>query len=781
MVRGEPGLGKTTLLQHAGSASGFRVAQVGGVESEQDLPFAGLHRLCAPMLDRVGRLPGPQQDALAAAFGVRQGGAIDRFLVGLAVLGLLAEVSAEQPLVCTVDDAHWLDRPSRQVLAFVARRLGSESTALVFAVGQPIEELEGLPELVLQRLSDAEAHALLASVVPGPLDTRVRDRIVAESQGNPRVLLGLPHGWTSEQLAGGFGLPAAPTPVDPLAETLRSQLEGLPVQTRRLLLVAAAEPEGDPALLWRAAAQLGIEIGRAGEAESLGLLEFGTRITFRHPHMRSAVYHDAPFDERRRVHQALADATEPAADPDRRAWHSAHAILVPDGDVADGLERSASRAHERGGHAAAAAFLERSALLTPEPGRRAQRALAAAHAKFDAGSFAAAAELMALAGTGSLDDLDRARLERLRAKLAFARCGESDAPELLLEAAKTLEPLDVRLARDTYLEALEATILAGRRGTHCRLAEVAAAARAAPSTAVAVRSRPSARWAGDVVYRRLRGRRPDAAAGGAGVPQLGRHPLARARVPRRRGTVGRRSDARARGPPCPTGPRRRRADTSCRSRSTTSRAVHVHAGAFGPAADLIDDADAISEATGHPRVSSSALMLAAWRGSESEIAEHVEASRREALNQGDGQQMTHTEYTAAVLYNGLGRYEEALVAARRAGEGEELMSWCVLPELIEAAARAGERALAGEVAERLAERTQICNTEWALGIEARSLALLTDGPPAEKLYREAIERLGRCRVSPHLARAHLVYGEWLRRQRRRLDAPRPTAHRHTSC
>jgi DNA-binding CsgD family transcriptional regulator len=769
VVRGGAGLGKTTLLAHAESASGFRVARVGGVESEQDLPFAALHRLCAPMLDRAGRLPGPQREALAAAFGVRQGGAIDRFLVGLAVLGLLAEVTADQALVCTVDDARWLDRPSRQVLAFVARRLGSEPAALLFATDEPIEDLKGLPELVLHGLSGAEARALLASVVPGPLDTRVRDRIIAESHGNPRTLLGLSHAWTPEQLAGGFGLPAALAPVDPLAGTLRSQLEGLPVQTRRLLLVAAAEPEGDPALLRRAASRLGIEASRADEAYALGLLDSGTPVTFRHPHMRSAVYHDAPLDERRRVHQALADATDPEVDPERRAWHRAHATLAPDGDVADSLERSATRAHRRGGHAAAAAFLERSAFLTPEPGRRARRALAAGHAKFDAGSFAAAAELLTVAGAGSLDELDRARLGRLRAKLAFAQRRGGDAPRLLLEAARMLEPLDVRLARDTYLEAFEATIVTGRLGTHCRPAEVAAAARAAPSTA--------SPCAADHLLDGLAALFTDGHA--VAAPALRRAVRAYQSA----------DDIRWLGLACRAAAELWDADATLELATRHARlardagaltclptaldhlaGVQVHAGAFGPAADLIEEATTMSQATAQVPGSCTSLALAAWRGSEAETTGLMDASMREALDRGDGWQITATDYAAAVLYNGLGRYDDALRAARQAGEREELLSCWVLPELIEAAARAGERALAVEACERLVERTQISGTEWALGIEARSLALVTEGPATDKLYREAIERLGRCRVSAHLARAHLVYGEWLRRQRRRRDA-----------
>ncbi len=749
VLRGESGFGKTTLLDNAASSvSGFRIARVCGVESERDLSYAALHRLCAPISDHVEQLPAPQRDAL------------------IAVLGLVAEVGADEPLACLVDDAHLLDEASLQVLAFVGRRLRSHHVTLVFAVREPIPELHGIPELVLGGLTDTEAHALLVSIVPGRLDSRVRDRIVAEAKGNPRTLLASSSAPAAEQLAGGYGLPVALPARDTYAEC--SRLERLPVQTRRLLLLAAAEPEGDSAVLWRAAARLGIDADAADQAASLGVLEFGMRVTFCDPQMRSVAYHGAPFDERRRVHQALADAIA-EADPDRWAWHRAHATLAPDADVADDLERAASRARETGGLAAEAAFLERSALLTPDPSRRATRALAAAHARFDAGSLAAASDLLTVAGAGPLDELERGRLQRLHAKIAFAGNARSDAPRLLLEAAKALSPLDVRLARDTFLEALEAAVFAGGLAAPSALRDAAEAARAAPPA-----ERPCA---ADLLLDGLAVRFTDGHV--AAVPALQRPVEAFCRS----------DDADWRGLACLAAAEvwdiealraiatryiRLARDIGALTELPLAlnyvASMHVQDGTFASAASLIEEAEAISAATGQ-RVAVSSLLLAAWRGSAGEAAELVGASRRDAQARDDGRQITLTEYTTALLYNGLGRYADALVSLRPAFERDELDSCCwILPELIEAAARSDERDLALKACERLVGQTQASGTEWALGIEARSLALVTDGPNAEKLHREAIERLGRCPAAAHRARAHLLYGEWLRRQHRRMDA-----------
>jgi AAA ATPase domain len=483
VMRGDSGVGKTALLDYiVGRASECRVARAAGVESEMELAFAGLQQLCAPMLDRLEHLPGPQRDALRVAFGLRDGEAPERFLVGLAVLSLLSEVAEERPLVCLVDDAQWLDRASVQALAFVARRLMAEPVAVVFAVREPSDEDEllGLPELVVEGIGDRDARLLLASAIRGRLDDQVRDRIVAETGGNPLALLELPRGLTPAELAGGFGLLDARPLANRIEQRFQERVQALPHDTQRLLLTAAAEPVGDVTLLWRAAEQLGVGSEAAAPAEAAGLIGLGARVRFRHPLVRSAAYRVAGPQDRREVHLALAEATDPEVDPDRRAWHRAHAAVGRDEAVAGDLERSAGRAQGRGGGAAAAAFPERATELTPDPVRRGARALAAAQAKLEAAGHDAASELLSTAELGPLDELQRARLDRLRAQVAFARRRGSDAPPLLLKAAKRLDPLDADLARETYLEALGAAMFAGSLSSGRGMLEVAEAARAAP-------------------------------------------------------------------------------------------------------------------------------------------------------------------------------------------------------------------------------------------------------------------------------------------------------------
>ena len=481
VVRGEPGVGKTALLDHlAGRAHGCRVVRAAGVQSEMELAFAGLHQLCAPMLDHLEAIPVPQRDALRTAFGLSAGPVPDRFLVALAALSLLSEIAAEQPLICVVDDEQWLDRASAQALGFVARRLEAEPVGLIFAARVPGDEVAGLPELTVEGLGEGDARALLDSVLTGPLDVRVRDQIVAETRGNPLALLELPRGMTPVQLAGGFGLPGVIPLPSRIEESFRRQLDALPAGTRRLLQLAAAEPADDPVLVRRAAERLGIGVQAAAPAVEAGLVEIGARMRFWHPLVRSAAYRSASVQDRQVVHGALAEVTDPAADPDRRAWHRAHASTGPDEDVAAELERSASRAQARGGLAAAAAFLERAALLTPETGRRAQRLLAAAQAKRDAGALDAALGLLVAVEAGPLDALQGAEVEHLRGQIALEQRRGSDAARLLLSAARRLEPLDPGLARETHLEALwEAAMLDGPGD----VGEAAEAARAAPSGA----------------------------------------------------------------------------------------------------------------------------------------------------------------------------------------------------------------------------------------------------------------------------------------------------------
>ena len=737
------------------------------------------------MLDRVEKLPGPQRDALQVAFGLQEGKAPERFLVGLAILSLLSGSADDQPLACLIDDAQWLDQSSMQALAFAARRLLAEPVALIFAVREPSgeHELAGLPELTLAGLGDADARALLASAVHGRLDPQVRDRIVAETSGNPLGLLQLPRGLSPAELAGGFWLPSTRPLASRIEHSFYRQFQALPRETQRLLITAAAEPTGDVTLLWHAAESQAIGADAAVPAEAAGLIELGAHVRFRHPLIRSAVYQAASAGDRRAAHRALAAATDPGVDPDRRAWHRAHAAARPDEAVATELERSADRAQARGGAAAAAAFLQRATELTPDPARRAVRALAAAQAKFDAGAADAAYRLLATAEAGPLDDLQRAGLERLRARLAFSLVRGSDAPPLLLDAARRLAPLNTVLARDTYLEAAGAAIFAGRLGGSTGVREVAEAARAAPPG-------PQPPRVVDLLLDGVATRFTDGYPAGVG-------PLRRAlrRYWREQRPGEEDMPWRWLWLECPVTPEPLAAelwddeawhDLATRAVSLARDAgalavlpialcyracVHVHAGEFDAASALIEEAKAISAATGSAPLRYTSLVLLAWRGQGPQALDVIEAGIEDATARGEGRAVGLAEYATAVLYNGLGRYDAALAAAQRACQFEDLgfFGWTLI-ELVEAAARSGRLETAAEALEALAERTRASGTEWALGLEARSRALLSDGQAAGALYQEAIRRLGRSRIVVHLARARLLYGEWLRRANRRQDS-----------
>jgi DNA-binding CsgD family transcriptional regulator len=774
MVRGEPGVGKTVLLDYlAGRASGCRMARAVGVQSEMELAFAGLHQLCAPMIDHGASLPVPQREALRTAFGLSAGPAPDRFLVGLAVLSLLSEAAGERPLICVVDDEQWLDHASAQALGFAARRLAADPVGLVFAARVPSEEMAGLPELVVEGLAEDDARALLESALTGPLDTRVQEQVIADTNGNPLALLELPRGLTSAQLAGGFGLSGV-VPLDGRIEaSFGRQLAALPAQTRRLVQLAAADPSGDPVLVWRAAGRLALGAGAAGPAVDAGLVEFGGRVRFRHPLVRSAAYRSASDHARQEAHGALAAATDPAADPDRRAWHRAQAAPGPDEEVAVELEQSAGRAQRRGGLAAAAAFLERSAGLTLDPARRAQRALAAAQAKHQAGALDAALGLLAMAQAGPLDELQRARGDLLRAQIAFASSHGRDAPPLMLSAAKQLETLDIGLARQTYLEAFTAALFVGRLSP--AVGDVARAVRMAPAPQAPV-SAPDMLLeglallvtegyaTGTPALRRallaFRGQDISPEQGLSWLWLAGRaamavwddetwHILASRHV-----KLARDAGALSELP------------LAVRSRIL----LHAHAGELEQGAMLIAEAQAVADATGSQLGPYGALGVAAWRGREAEATELIQATMDGVTSRGEGRGVT-SQYAAALLHNGLGHYDKALAAAELVCEYDDVgvLGWS-LAELVEAAVRSGQLARASGALQRLSETTRASGTDWALGTEARSRALLSEGETAENCYREAIERLGRTRMRPAVARAYLLYGEWLRRENRRRDA-----------
>jgi DNA-binding CsgD family transcriptional regulator/tetratricopeptide (TPR) repeat protein len=777
VVRGEPGVGKTALLDYlTGRASGCRVVRAAGVQSEMELAFAGLHQLCAPMLDHAESLPGPQREALLAVFGLSAGPAPDRFLVGLAVLGLLSETAGKRPLICVVDDQQWLDQASAQALGFAARRLAADPVGLVFAARVPGEDVAGLPELVVAGLAENDARSLLESVLTGragPLDAPVRDRIIADTHGNPLALLELTRGLTPAQLTGGFGVRSA-VPLDGrIEESFRRQLETLPAQTRRLVQLAAADPSGDPVLVWRAAGRLAIGAGAAKPAMDAGLAEFGARVRFRHPLVRSAAYRSASAQTRRELHGALAEATDPAVDPDRRAWHRAEAAPGPDEEVAAELELCAGRAQRRGGLAAAAAFLERSAGLTLDPTHRAQRALAAAQAKYQAGASDAALGLLVMAQAGPLDELQRARGDLLRAQVAFASNHGRDAPPLMLSAARRLEALDVGLARQTYLEAFTAALFVGRLSP--AVGDVARAARMAPAPPGPVRAPDllldglallvtEGYAAGTPALRRallaVRGQDISAQEGLSWLWLAGRaamavwddetwHILASRHV-----KLAREAGALSELP------------LAIRSRIL----LHAHAGELEQGTALIVEAQVVADATGSQLAPYGATGIAAWRGREAEATELIQANMDSVTTRGEGRGVT-SQYAAALLYNGLGRYDEALAAAELVCEYDDVgvLGWS-LAELVEAAVRGSQPARASGALERLSESTGASGTDWALGTQARSRALLSAGAAAEDCYREAIERLGRTRMRPAVARAHLLYGEWLRRENRRRDA-----------
>jgi DNA-binding CsgD family transcriptional regulator len=772
LVRGEPGVGKTALLEDAvQAAAGFRVARAVGVESEMELAFAVLHQLCAPMLDRLERLPVPQQDALAVAFGLRAGEAPDRFLVGLAALNLLAETAVAQPLLCVIDDAQWLDRASAQALGFVARRLLAEPIALVVAAREPGQEFRGLPQLAVGGLADGDARELLGSVTRGPLDDRVRDRIIAETRGNPLALLELPRGLTPEELTVGLLAPGQ------IEDGFRRRYEALPADTQRLLLAAAAEPAGDPVLVWRAAEELGIGLEAAAAAETGGLVAIGQRVTFRHPLVRSAVYRAAAPAERRAVHQALAAVTDPRADPDRRAWHRAQGAAGPDEEVAAELERSAGRAQARGGLAAAAAFLQRSAALTLDPVQRAERALAAAQARYQSGAFDAALGMVAAAEAGPLDALQRARADLLRGQVAFASFSSSgDAPPLLLKAARQFEDLDVRLARETYLEALSAALFTDT-AVGAGLRDVAAAALAAPSPLPPARA-PDLLLDGMAVLA-TEGYR-------AGIPLL------KQAVRAFRGTdVSTEEELRWLWLACHAAglvwdyesmdllsarqlalARSVGALTALPTALGTRAGVHLFAGDFADAASLAAEAALVAEAIGSSIAPFGALGLAAFRGHPDAAVELLKAINADEQHPAEGIGLTFVQWATAVLCNGLGRYEQALAAAHQASADSPARRFTgrALAEVVEAATRTGASGQAADALHRLAESTGASGTDWGLGVEARSRALVSEGETAETLYREAIDRLGRARLRMELGRAQLVYGEWLRRQRRIRDA-----------
>ncbi|SNY62743.1 helix-turn-helix transcriptional regulator [Paractinoplanes atraurantiacus] len=770
VLRGAAGIGKTAILQYAETAAtGFQVLRAVGIESEMELAFAALHQLLLPLLDRLPHLPAPRREALETVFRMRDGAPPDPFLVGLATLDLLSGASEQQPLLGLVDDAHWLDRASAQVLGFVARRLLAESIAVLFAARRPVAELRGLPEREVTGLTDSDAHELLASVAHAPLDRGVRERIVAETHGNPLALIELPRGLDTTRTAGGFGLLDPGTLPGQIEESFLERVRALSGPARTLLLVAAAEPAGDPDLVRAAADRLGAGLDVTIDGTD-GLLSVDHRVTFRHPLVRSAVYRAATPAERRAVHLALAEVTDPATDPDRRAWHRASAAAGPDEAVAAELERSAGRAQARGGIVAAAAFLKRSVALTADPARRTDRMLAAAEASLQAGDLEDVGRVLGALRGRPLDGLQQGRAGVLHGQVAFASGQGGDATARTMEAARQLEPVDPRLARETYLTAYGIAVSVTDPAA---LLAVSRAARRLPP--------PADPGPLDLLLDGYTLIVTDGRAAAAGV--LRRAAAALTELPPadvlRWGWV-------ATGVNAAVWDDVAMRETSQRWTGIVRDAYALRelpylltvvgyasswTGDFEATSAFIAEAAAVAAASGIPLPPYAELRLLSLRGREPETAALVAATVESSAAAGLGMGVTAGQWAAAVLYNGLARYPEAMRAAQSTTWLAEpgLSTW-LLPELVEAASRSGEPGVALEALDRLVEATEPFSTDFAGGVEARSRALVADGPEAGALYREAVERLSRTPLRTELARAHLVFGEWLRRRRQRLEA-----------
>jgi len=779
VLRGEAGIGKTALLGYLIEfAADMRVVRAAGVESEMELAYASLHQVSAPLLGLLETLPAPQRQALEIVFGLSAGPPPDRFLVALGVLSLFSQVAEERPLLCVIDDAQWLDHASALTLAFVARRLLAEPVGIVFAAREPGDELQHVSELEVRGLGHDDARALLASAVRFKLDGRVRERIIAEVRGNPLALLELPRGLTATQLAGGFGLPTSEGIAGRIELSFVRRIDALSDDARRLLLLAAAEPLGDPLLLWRAAERLDLDPTAADAGQAEGLLAVGEQVTFRHPLVRSAAYRSATTGERQAVHLALAEATDRETDADRRAWHLAAAAAVPDEDVALELEHSAGRAQARGGLAAAAAFLQRAVVLTEDPARRVDRALAAAHACLGAGAIDAARGLLGSAEVGSLDELQRARLDLLRAEAAYSESRGSEAPALLLRAAKTLDTLDPRLARETYLDAWSAALFAGR------LAGPGSGLQHVSGESLAASRRDGPRRPSDLLLEGFSLAFTDGRSVAVPVLEQAARAFAGSDVSieevLRWGWLATAAAVMAWDYDTCLAISSRGVELARDAGALTVLAVSVNVlaqavvlgGAFGQAAQFVAEANSVTEATGTQVAPYGALVLAGFRGNAAEASPLIDSSIREFTAGGQGTAVQYAHWARSVLLNGLGRYEEALAAAVEASDDTPelfVAVWAAI-ELLEAASKTGNHEAADGALERIVTATSVAGTDWALGIQARCRALLSDGEPAERLYREGVDRLSRTRLRPELARAHLYYGEWLRRRTRRAAA-----------
>jgi len=778
VIHGEPGIGKTAILERAVAlARDFNVLRTLGNEAEMELPYASLQDLFRPEIQEVEQLPHPQRCALEVALGRRDGQVPDRLLVGLGLLNLMSLVSTRRPVLCVVDDVQWLDAASAHAIGFAARHVSKDPVAFLLGSRTLTEEVRGIAELHIGGLEDKDARELLATALPDRLDGGVVDRLIAETHGNPLALLELPRGLTPSQLAGGFGPPVSVTLTGQIEESYRRRLARLSPGSRTLLLIVAADPTGDPGIIWRAASSLGIDEGASETIEDDGLVDFGERVVFRHPLVRSAVYKTANPRNRREAHNALAEATDAVYDPDRKAWHRAQATLHPNEAVADELEASAERAQSRGGYAAAGAFLERSVAFTVDPASRAVRALRAAQAKCMGGALDAASGLVMIAERGPLDDLHQAQLDALLGQIAFARSRGNEVSPLMLRAASRLEHVDLTLARDAYFDALIAAILSGHLAVEADVVAVAKAALAVPPSdqqprasdvlleglsllvtdgvtpGTAVLKRALSAFRGDRLSTEERLRWSWVAGGTAGL--IWDHEtwdLLTARHQRLARDLG---------------------ALSILPISLSTRVMMcLFAGEMAAAQSLADQVEVVTDASDNRRIQNSALFLAAFRGDQPELQQLSETITSDAQSEGEGLALSRVHWATALLCNGRGEYEEAFRCAKEAvRHPNEFWYWgWAAVELIEAASRTNRTEGARSVLARFQESTDASGTEWALGVQARCRALLTDGAGAEALYQEAIDRLLPTRLQVDLARTRLLYGEWLRRQRRQRHA-----------
>ncbi|MCM6773573.1 AAA family ATPase [Nocardia sp. CDC159] len=787
VLAGPAGIGKTALLEHAlTAASTLRVARVAGIETEQELGFAGLHGLLLPFLGERGRLPAPQRDALETAFGMLTAAAPpDLFLVGLATLSLLADAAAERALLLVCDDAQWLDRESLRVLAFVARRLDADGIVLLFGVreDQVLDTvLRDLPTIPLAGLAATDAAALFDAALPAAIDRVVAERLLTRTDGNPLAILELARG-LGEGLPADFGF-GEPLPLDRRLEArFRRVVERLDEFTQDVLLVLAADASGDYGLVRRVVEALRPDSAAALEQAADHARRADLIVTtlgaarFRHPLIRSAVYNGAAATRRRRVHAALAEAVDPIGDADRRAWHRAAALDGPDAEVAAELETVAIRARERGGHLAQAAFLRRAAELTPVGAQRNARLLAAAGAALVAGAPHLAEQLLDLLTPDVGVPLLDAYARRLRGFL-HVMLGRAGAVPLLFEAAQSFRATDARTARDTLLEAFDAVIVVAHIGAGMSARRIAASALDTPPA-------PGAPSIADLLldaHAELVGRDHVSA-----VPAMRRGLDAMLAAGAEEGDAARWFllgvllaielwDIEALGI-CA----RRYGATARRHGALRMLQAAIHGeathellcGRFTAAAARFAEFKDVAAAIGADLrfADSSDALLHGWRGDEERTLTAVAVQAGPEAERPGGLQVQLARTALVVLHLGRCRYPEAQrTAAIVFDEDPPHFGSVVLPDLIEAAVRNGDTATAERALHRLAERAEAAGTPWALGLLARARALLADDDTAEELYREALTRLTSTSVTPELARTRLLYGEWLRRRRRRRDA-----------